>query len=91
MCLHHFVIIGHYEHQYQINNRPGKPTLKIESKTKTTRTSVISKPKYSAIPAHTPAIILLDDRFNFFFIALKFETENLAKNRGKIIGFHKII
>ena len=42
-----------------------KPANKIET-AQTTRTTVGSKSKYSAIPAATPPIIASEERFSFF-------------------------
>ena len=41
--------------KYKIS--PGKPAENTDKIAYNTRTKVVSQPKYSAIPAHTPAII----------------------------------
>lgn len=49
---------------------PGKPIDKIDNNTKATRIIVGSTSKYSAMPAHTPAIILLRDLISFLSIII---------------------
>ena len=66
------------------NKSPGNPVVKRDKRTYPTRTRVTSTPKYSAMPPHTPAIILSFDLYNFFSIGF-IQLKRGAKLRKKII------